>query len=286
MAGTNRSTVSYTGRDLNIQGGNKGIIVNGPRNLASSETGADLETLGGGNAEHGVCELGLELVEAGLAETAGHVTDDAGDGAADTVVAIPVVGDQVHDPLGSFLIGAAGGEEAVDGLAVDGVDEGEEGGVRAWARVLGGGREEVDVADGAGECDDLDAVSQSQVLLGDGASCNAADGLAGATSSTSAAGLDAVLLEVGPIGVAGPGEAVHSLVAVVLGSLVLIQNEHADWRSEGDAKLGAGLDLDSVLLVAGGCDVALAGATACHLRLDVVFGELHARWAAIDDAAD
>jgi hypothetical protein len=45
------------------------------------------------------------------------------------------------------------------------------------------------------------------------------------------------------------GEEVHGAVAVVLGSLVLIQDHHADRSAQGDAKLGAGLDLHFIFLV-------------------------------------
>ena len=68
--------------------------------------------------------------------------------------------------------------------------------------------------------------------------------------------------------------------------LVFVHHHHADGRPEGDAELGAALDQHAVLLVARGRDGALAGAAARHLRLDVVLGELHARRAAVDDAAD
>lgn len=53
-----------------------------------------------------------------------------------------------------------------------------------------------------------------------------------------------------------------------------------------DAILGARLDLDAVLLVSRRGDGRLARAAACHLRLDVGFGQGHARRAAVDDAAD
>jgi hypothetical protein len=108
--------------------------------------------------------------------------------------------------------------------------------------------------------------------------------------------------------VAGAGVAVHGLVAVVwggrgmlgfgdeeggavwhgltLGALILVEHHHADGGAEGDAKLGARLDQHTVLFVTGGRDVALAGATAGHLGLDVVLGELHAGGDAVDDAAD
>lgn len=73
---------------------------------------------------------------------------------------------------------------------------------------------------------------------------------------------------------------------LTLGALVLVEHHHADGGAEGDAKLGARLDQDAVLFVTGGRDVALAGATARHLGLDVVLGELHAGGDAVDDAAD
>jgi hypothetical protein len=104
---------------------------------------------------------------------------------------------------------------AVDGLAVDVLEELEEGRVRARAGVLGRWGEQVDVADGAGESDDLDTVGQLQVFLGDGAGRDTANGLARATPAAAAARLDAVLFEVGPVGVAGSRVDVHGLVAIV-----------------------------------------------------------------------
>jgi hypothetical protein len=84
---------------------------------------------------------------------------------------------------------------------------------------------------------------------------------------------------------AGSGVEVHSGITVVLWPLVIVTHDHGDGRAQGDAELGAGLDLDSVLFVAGGRKGALAGATTCHLRLDVIFCELHSWWYTVDDAA-
>jgi hypothetical protein len=112
------------------------------------------------------------------------------------------------------------------------------------------------------------------------------NGLTCATPATARAGLDTVLLEVGPVCVAWPGVHVHSLVSIVLGALVLVHDLNADRCAQCDAKLGAGLDLDLVLLISRSCDRGLSGTPARHLGLNVGFGELHTRRAAVDDGAD
>ena len=98
-------------------------------------------------------------------------------------------------------------------LAGDGLEEVQE----LWAQsilngivILGFGwrrdrRGELDLADRRDERDDLDAVDSLEVLLGDSTSSDTADGLACAAASTTAARLDAVLLEISPVGVAGTG---------------------------------------------------------------------------------
>lgn len=53
---------------------------------------------------------------------------------------------------------------------------------------------------------------------------------------------------------AGARVEVNGLIAIVLGSLVLVGNCEEDGRAEGAAKFGAGVDGDSVLFVAGSCD--------------------------------
>lgn len=84
---------------------------------------------------------------------------------------------------------------------------------------------------------------------------------------------------------AGPGVEIHRTTAIILGSLILIAHNHRNWRAEGISALGAGLDFDSVLFIAGCGESALAGTASGHLRLDIGLGEGHAWWAAIDDAA-
>ena len=85
---------------------------------------------------------------------------------------------------------------------------------------------------------------------------------------------------------AGPGVQIHCLVSVVLFALVLVHDPDANGRTQRDAKLGAGLDLYAVLLVARCCDGRLSGSTSCHLRLNVILREAHARRAPVDDGTD
>lgn len=150
----------------------------GAGDLAAAKAGAELEALGGGDAEHGVRQAGLELVEAGLAQAAGDVADDAGHGSANAVLPVPEVGDALLHPPRGVLVGASHGQELVDGLAVNGLNELEELGILAGRGRLGGGREHVDGADGCREGSDLNAVGNLQVLFGNGTSSDTANGLA------------------------------------------------------------------------------------------------------------
>ena len=116
--------------------------------------------------------------------------------------------------LGGLRVRATSGV-SIDLLAGDGLEELD----KLWAQsildsvvVLRRGlgwrsdrRGELDLANGRDKGNDLDAVDSLQVLLGDGAGGNTADGLASAAASTTAARLDAVLLEVSPVGMAGTG---------------------------------------------------------------------------------
>ena len=84
----------------------------------------------------------------------------------------------------------------------------------------------------------------------------------------------------------GAGVQVHGAVAVVLGSLVLVHDAHANGGTQGDAKFSARLDLDLVLLIARCGDGALSRSASGHLRLDVGLCELHARRHSVDNASD
>ena len=74
--------------------------------------------------------------------------------------------------------------------------------------------------------------------------------------------------------------------AIVARALVLVVDLETDRRAEGDAVFGAGEDQHLVRLIPGGGQVTLAGAPATQLRLNIVFGQLQAGGAAINDRAD
>ena len=142
-------------------GDGEGVVVDGAGDLAAAEARADLEALGGGNAEHGVRQLGLELVEAGLAQADGDVADHAGDGAADAVLVVPEGLNHFCHARCGLLVRAASGDEGVNSFTVDGLDELQELRVGRWRRVLGSRGEEVFVAHGGDKGDNFDTMRQA-----------------------------------------------------------------------------------------------------------------------------
>lgn len=205
-------------------------------------------------------DLGLELVKAGLAQADGDVADHACHGAADAVVAVTVFLNGFGHAGGGFVVGAAGGCERVHGLTIDRFKEFEEFRVGGCGGVFRSRGDEVFVANRRDERNNLDVVRETQVLFGNGTSSDTAwyylsilsfflknkpqsrcakltNGLTGTAATTTTASLDTVFLEIGQIGMARPGEQVHCAATIVLGSLVLIANHHADRSSQGDSKL-------------------------------------------------
>ena len=98
----------------------------------------------------------------------------------------------------------------------------------------------------------------------------------------------AVFHLIGVVGVAGavlPGD-----VAIVLGALVDILDQHGDRRAGGDERIAvldhAGEDLHLVGLAPLGDEAGLAGTTAVELLLDVLAREADAGRAAVDHAAE
>lgn len=204
------------------RGHEEGVVVDGALHGGAAEAGADLEGLDGGDAEHGVAEGGLELVEAGLAEAGGGVADDAGDGAARRVVGVAQLGDEGLHLLRGVRVRAADGQELVDAGARERVGEGEGEEGRVGGEGVGVALEEGDVTHRRHEGDDLDAVGLGQPLLRDGTGGHTSNSLAGRAPATARRGLDAVLLEVGPVGVRGTRVEVRRAAAVVAGPLVLV----------------------------------------------------------------
>lgn len=121
---------------LHFRGG-EGVIVDGSGHLAATETRANLEALGGGDTEHSVRQLGLELVEARLTQTNGHVADHASHRTTDAVVVVTVLLNHTSHTSRDLFIGAAGWGERVDGLAVDFRQQVQELGVRGGRGVFG-----------------------------------------------------------------------------------------------------------------------------------------------------
>jgi hypothetical protein len=78
---------------------------------------------------------------------------------------------------------------------------------------------------------------------------------------------------------------VHRRIAIVVRSLILVANNHCDWRAQCDSKLGARLNLHQVHFVARRGKRTLARSSSCHLRLDIILCELHSRRHAVDDAS-
>lgn len=173
----------------------------------------------------------------------------------------------------------------VDVSAGDGAEHVEVDGVCSGSGMRRCGREKVFTAYGGDETHNLHAMRQGEVFLRYSARSNPANSLPGATPPPAAAGFDAIFLLVGVVCVAGAGEHVHGAIAVILGTLVFIPDDEPDRASEGDAELGAGLDLHAIFLVTRGREGGLPRAAPCHLRLDVGFGEFHAWGAAVDYAS-
>ncbi len=67
---------------------NEGVVVLAAGDFGSAEARADLEAFGSGDGEHGVAELGLDLVEDGFTETGGDTADDASDGTTDGILSL------------------------------------------------------------------------------------------------------------------------------------------------------------------------------------------------------
>ena len=64
-----------------------------------------------------------------------------------------------------------------------------------------------------------------------------------------------------------PGVQVR--LAVIVRTLVLILNEHANRRTQGDVVLNSGLDVNGIFFVSGGGEVRLTRATTGELGLDI-----------------
>lgn len=126
---TSSGSTRSSGRALGSRGDNEGVVVDATRDSCTAETRTNLEALCGRDAQHGVGQLCLHLVEAGLTQTRGDVTDNASDITTNAVLLLLVLCDQIGHAVVGLLVGATDGEELVDLLAGDSVDQLEELGV-------------------------------------------------------------------------------------------------------------------------------------------------------------
>jgi hypothetical protein len=84
----------------------------------------------------------------------------------------------------------------------------------------------------------------------------------------------------------GPRKAIHRVIRIVFGSLVLVHDAHGNGSAEHDAIFRAGIDLHAVLFIARRRDSALAGSSTCELGLDVRLVEGETWRAAVDYDSD
>ena len=235
----------------------------------AAEAAADFKTLRGGQAEHRFGQIGLQAVENGLAEAGGHAAHDAFDDATDAVA----LGADVFDQGDHFLRG--------DGIAgADDVRFDELGGEFSGRRH---GRFDVLHRFDVGEAF-VAGKGVLQHFASDGTGGDAADGLAGAGAAAAGDGADAVFGIVGVVGVAGAVGLLHLRVGG--GALVRVAHEDADRHAERLAIEHAGLDFGHVVFFARRGDLALAGAAAVQLMLDVLDAERDFGRAAVHDDAD
>lgn len=253
------------------------VVVLGARHGGAGKARTKLETLGGGDGHHGMGQGGLELVETGLSEANGAVSNHAGDNTANRVVGVSVLLDNLDHLLTQSQIGTshgAGGVDTFSGDALKGADP----------LLVGGGSVHGHIANLRNKGDNLNVVDGSQVLVGDGAGSHSANGLSGRRSASARRSLDAVLLLVGVVGMGGSRVVVH--LRVVMGSLVLVLNQHSDGSTQSLAVLGSALNSNSVSLVSRSGESRLSGSSSGQLGLDIGLIEIHSGGDSIDNAAD
>lgn len=245
----------------------EGVVVPGAGVLRGGEAGADVKSLAGGDAHHGVGQGGFQLVEDGVAQPDGAVADGAGDDAAQRVAVLASL------PNGVGHGGRCGGVGCVDDVAFDG------GGVRFCG---GDGADDVMHLGHPGQNLDIGAEGAHDGA-GDGSGGNAADGFPRAGAAASGPGANAVFRIVTEIGMRGAVGVLHLVVG--RGAVVFVADGEGNGGSQGEAVQHAAEDFHAVFFLAGGDDVALAGAAAIQFSLDVGRSEGDARRATVDDDA-
>ena len=210
-----------------------------------AKAGPGLEGLAGGKAQHGLGQVGLQLVEDGGSQTGRDPARDAAHAAADGVgLASDLLDQGLHrfrrdrirapDGVGIHRLGADG----------RGVDVGD------------------DVAHLVDPGDDLDP---SEDLAGDGARGDTGCGFPRGGATASLPVPQAVAGVVGVVGVAGPVQILEGFVGPGVG--VLVADQETDRGPRGDPLEDTAQNLDGVGFLALGGDAGLAWASPTQLML-------------------
>lgn len=243
------------------------VVVFAAVHAGGGKTATDLETLAGGNGEHGLGQQGIQAVENRFAQGDRRILDQQADGSAYAVA----LGAGVHDHF--FHLGAGGGIRAADGRGFD-LFQGQ--GVQVQGAA-------VHFADGVDPGDDFGSCHLLQELLGHGASGNTADGFAGGTASTAAVVSKTVLQVVAQVGVARTVPLLD--FGVVVAALVFVKDSEGNGCTRCFSFKNARKDANLVLFVAGSGHLVLTGATAVQFGLDVGFVEGESCRATVKDGA-
>ncbi len=245
----------------------EGVVVRQPGQSGAGETAADLEPLGGREGDHGLGEVGVELVEDRLAQPRRDVAGDEGDHATQRVAVASSPLDRSRHGLGRPGVRAAGGvgfdhverDRVGIEVGVDGVDRTHPG-------------------------QNLDPGDRGQQLPGDGTGGDPPDGLTGRGPAASPMVADAVL---GVVGVVGVARSVDVLEMVVGARVLVLVSHHQRQRGAGGPPLeDSREDLDPVGLVPLGDQPTLPGAPAVEVELDLVGGDGKPCGATVEDHAD
>lgn len=248
----------------------------GSRHGSSGKARTKLKALGGGDGHHGVGESGFQLVETGLAETDGAVPDHTGDNSSNGVMRVSVLLHNLDHLLSEGQIGTSHGAGGINALSSDALQSGN-------PLLVAGRSVHGNIADLGHKGNNLNVVDSSQVLVGNSSSSNSANSLSCRRSAASRRGLDSVLLLVGVVGMRRSGVVVH--LRVVVGSLVLVLNQHGNGGTQSLAVLGSTLDSNRISLVSRSGQSRLARSSTGQLGLNIGLIEIHSGRNSVNNAA-
>src|ERR1017187_2231068 len=245
----------------------KGVVVLQTGQQNSSKTVAALETFARGQAQHGLGEIGFELVEHRFAPAGGHAARNTFDNAANGVARVAHFFDEPDHFLRRLRVGTADDVGfyffELDLFRINVTDD--------FLHLLDVG-------------ENFHAKFLAQNLFRNRAGGHAANGLASAGTSAALPGADAVFGEVSVVGMGRTKLVLHLVVS--LGTRVLVFDPETNRRAEREAVGGkAGHDLHRVGFLARGDDFGLTGPAAVEIRLDVGLGKFQARRTAVHDDA-